>query len=69
MKISKLRTIRQAVFSMYKDPQEGDLLMDVPSSSTWHELRTYALNKEYWRERVNQENEVAKDLGSDRIAH
>ena len=48
LRLGTERAIRQAVFAMYKDPQEGDLLMDAPRSSSWHELRTYALNKEYW---------------------
>ena len=54
LRLGPERAIRQAVFAMYKDPQEGDLLMDAPKSSSWHELRTYALNKEYWRECVRK---------------
>ena len=48
------RAIKQAAFAMYKDPQEGDLLMDAPKSSSWKELCTYAVNREYWRERVRK---------------
>ena len=41
------RAIKHAAFAMYKDPQEGDLLMDAPKSSSWKELCTYAVNREY----------------------
>ena len=51
MRLGRERTIKQAVYAMYKDPQEGNLMMDTPKSDTWKELCTYPVNREYWRER------------------
>ena len=39
---------------MYKRPLAGDLLMDAPTSKSWHELLMYVENREYWRERVRK---------------
>ena len=39
---------------MYKDPQEGDMLMDAPTVSSWRELTAYVCDTDtnYWRSRV-----------------
>ena len=32
------RKLKQTIFEMFKDPQEGDLLMDAPATDSWHPL-------------------------------
>ena len=54
LRLGTERLIKQAVFEMYKSPTDGDLLMDAPKSTSWRELCTYAINREYWRERVRK---------------
>ena len=54
LRLGPERMIKQAVYEMYKQPLEGDLLMDAPKSKSWRELCTYAVNREYWRERVRK---------------
>ena len=54
LRLGTERLIKQAVFEMYKRPLAGDLLMDAPTSKSWHELLMYAKNREYWRERVRK---------------
>ena len=39
---------------MHKNPTEGDLLMDAPTTSSWREPRKYAMDREYWRARVRK---------------
>ena len=46
------RTLKQAVFIMFKTQQPGYLLMDAPATNSWRELQTYAQDREYWRTRV-----------------
>ena len=37
---------------MFKDKQEGDMLMDAPETDSWHCLLKYAADRDYWRVRV-----------------
>ena len=46
------RKVKQAIFIMYKAPQQGDMLMDAPATDSWRELCTYACDREYWKARV-----------------
>ena len=46
------RKVKQAIFVMFKSPQQGDMLMDAPATDSWYELCKYALDREYWRSRV-----------------
>ena len=46
------RKLKQALFEMFKAPQEGDMLMDAPERESWRSLTTYACDREYWRTRV-----------------
>ena len=46
------RLLKRAVFEMFKNRKEGDLLMDAPSHESWRELCTYAVDRDYWRVRV-----------------
>ena len=46
------RKIKQAAFEMYKDPQDGDLLMDVPKAESWRQLLKFAADKEGWQDKV-----------------
>ena len=46
------RKLKQAIFEMFKDRQEGDMLMDAPTTTSWRELCTYACDRDYWRARV-----------------
>ena len=36
------RLLKRAIFTMYKDRQEGDMLMDAPACGSWYELCAYA---------------------------
>ena len=54
LRLNKERQIKHAVFEMYKNPTQGDLLMDAPTTSSWKELCTFAVNREYWRARVRK---------------
>ena len=46
------RKIKQTVYVMYKNPQQGDILMDAPKTTSWRELWKYACDREYWKSRV-----------------
>ena len=48
------RKVKQAVFEMFKNPQEGDLLMDAPKASTWRALMKLAEDKNGWRDEVRR---------------
>ena len=52
LRMGPKRMLRQAIYEMYKTPQTGDMLMDVPETETWKELRAYARDRDYWRTRV-----------------
>ena len=40
------RKIKQSVYIMYKNPRQGDMLMDTPKT------RTYVCDREYWKSEV-----------------
>ena len=46
------RLLKQAVFEMFRNRKEGDMLMDAPAHQSWRELCTYAVDRDYWRTRV-----------------
>ena len=46
------RLLKRAIFYMFKERQEGDMLMDAPTHNSWRELCTYACDRDYWRARV-----------------
>lgn len=46
------RLLKQAIFEMFKNRQEGDMLIDAPTHKSWRELCTYAADRDYWRTRV-----------------
>ena len=48
------RKLKQAVYEMFTNRSEGDILMDVPTTKSWRELLKYAEDKEYWRARVRE---------------
>ena len=52
LRIGKERNLKKTVFEMFKMRNEGDLLMDAPRTTSWRELKTYALDRDYWRARV-----------------
>ena len=52
MRMDNERKLKQAVFEMFRAPRPGDLLMDAPKVKSWHELRLFACDKEYWKARV-----------------
>ena len=52
LRMGKERKVKQAIFVMFKSPQQGDMLMDAPATNSWYELCAYALDREYWRSRV-----------------
>ena len=47
------RMVQQALHHISENRVEGDLLMDVPPSLSWDELRNLALNRDAWRVRVH----------------
>ena len=42
------RSLKRAVFVMYKSPREGDLLMDAPRRDSWRKLTDCAMDRERW---------------------
>ena len=66
LRLGTERQIKHAAYAMYKDPTPGDLLMDAPKTSSWHELLEYAKDREYWRTRVRamKQPKVRVQLGS-----
>ena len=46
------RMIKQALYGMFMEPHEGDLLMDIPKVKSWRALCTYAIDEDYWNARV-----------------
>ena len=52
LRMGKERKVKQAIFVMFRSPQQGDMLMDAPATDSWYELCAYALDREYWRARV-----------------
>ena len=54
LRLGQERQIKHSIFGMYKKPTEGDLLMDSPKTSSWKELCTYTMDREYWRTRVGK---------------
>ena len=52
LRMGSERKIKQAIFEMYKAPQQGDMLMDAPRTDSWRELCTYGCDREYWKARV-----------------
>ena len=61
------RSLKRAVYIMFKARQPGDLLMDAPETDSWRELCTYACDRDYCRTRVRamkQPRVTAVSLGS-----
>ena len=48
------RKLKQAVYEMFMNRSEGDILMDASTTKSWRELLKYAEDKEYWRARVRE---------------
>ena len=46
------RLLKRAIFEMFKNRREGDMLMDAPTHKSWRELQEYAADRDYWRARV-----------------
>ena len=66
LRMDSERKLKQAVFEMFRAPRPGDLLMDAPKVKSWHELRLFACDKEYWKARVRsmrQQPVVRVDIG------
>ena len=52
LRMPQERKVKQAAFIMFKNPQPGDILMDIPRTTSWRELCKYACDRDYWRTRV-----------------
>ena len=52
LRMGTYRYVKQAIFGMYKDRREGDILMDAPKNVSWRELQQLVTKREGWRERV-----------------
>ena len=46
------RRLKQAIFEMFKNRKEGDMLMDAPQTTSWRELQASTFDEEFWRVRV-----------------
>ena len=42
------RSLKRAVFVMFKHPRQGDLLMDAPEKKSWRSLVAYVMDREKW---------------------
>ena len=47
LRMGSERKLKQAIFEMFKARSEGDMLMDVPETTSWRELTTYGCDKEW----------------------
>ena len=52
LRLGKERTIKHAIFEMFKERSEGDLLMDAPQHESWRHLCEQACDRERWKMRV-----------------
>ena len=52
LRMDDSRLVKKAVYTMYTNQQDGDLLMDAPDTSTWKALCRHAEDKEAWRSQV-----------------
>ena len=53
LRMDPQRLVHKAVQYMSANRSEGDLLMDVPATLSWEELKLLAANRDGWRLRVN----------------
>ena len=37
------RKLKQVIFEMFKERSEGDVMMDVPETTSWRDLTTYGV--------------------------
>ena len=44
--------LKQAVFEMFKQRSEGDMLMDAPEAESWRQLLKYVSDRNYCHTRV-----------------
>ena len=60
------RSLKRAVFVMFKSPREGDLLMDAPRRDSWRKLSECTMDRERWRARVRalKQPRVRVQIGS-----
>ena len=40
------RIIKQTIFEIFKSPQDGDMLMDAPKTSSWKDMCEFAINRD-----------------------
>ena len=67
LRMGSERSLKRAVFVMFKSPKEGDLMMDAPRHDSWRELMKYAADRDWWRARVRalrQQPLVQVQMGS-----
>ena len=58
LRLGPERKIKQAVFEMFKDRSEGDLLMDAPQHRSWRHLCSQPCDRERWRVRVRAMKQI-----------
>ena len=56
------RLVKQGLQQIYKNRQEGDILMDVQPTSRWEELVSLAADRKQWRDRARtiRESNISK---------
>ena len=47
LRMGSERSLKRAVFVMFKSPREGDLMMDAPHHDSWRELMKHAADREW----------------------
>ena len=52
LRMDQDRLLVKAVKHLYEDGNEGDILMDAPTTSSWDELLKWAADRKKWRMRV-----------------
>ena len=47
MRMKMDRKLKQALFQMFQNRKQGDLLMDIPNTGSWRELKKYTDDRNY----------------------
>ena len=60
LRLDDKRLIKQTLRHIYSNPQEGDLLMDLPAHHDWNALQNFAEDRDKWRARVRSLKEKSR---------
>ena len=64
-----VRQVKQAVYEMFRNRHEGDLLMDAPKHNSWRELCSKACDRDLWAALVRKLTHpvLTVDIGSHHV--